>query len=119
VYAPDVVAEAILRCAERRVRDVTVGRSGRMLTLISMLAPRSADKYVERAMFRQQRDPERPVATGDSLYAPTRDGRTQGPYRGHVLQSSAYTQTMLSDVRRVLPYVAAGVALAAGIRRWS
>lgn len=119
VYSPDVVAEAILRCAETRVRDVTVGGGGRMLTLMSMLAPRSADKYMERAMFRQQRDPQRPVATEDSLYAPTRDGRTQGPYRGPVLQSSAYTRTMLSDVRRVLPYLAAGVALAAGMRRWS
>jgi len=119
VYSPDVVAEAILRCAETQVREVTVGGGGRMLTLISMLAPRSADKYMERAMFRQQRDPQRPVATEDSLYAPTRDGRTQGPYRGPVLQSSAYTRTMLSDVRRVLPYVAAGVAFAAGMRRWS
>ena len=32
VYAPEVVATTILKCAERPVRDVTVGGGGRMMT---------------------------------------------------------------------------------------
>jgi short-subunit dehydrogenase len=118
VYAPDVVADAILRCAEKRVREVTVGGGGRMMAVMGKLAPRTMDMYMEKTMFEQQQDPGRSRRTEDSLYRPKRDGRTQGPYSGHVMQSSAYTKTMLSDVTRVLPYVAAGVALAAGVRRW-
>jgi len=34
------------------------------------------------------------------------------------MKSSAYTRAALSDVTRALPFVAAGVALAAGVRRW-
>ena len=47
-----------------------------------------------------------------------RDGRTQGPYRGHVMKSSAYTRAVLSDVTRALPLLAAGVVFAAGARKF-
>jgi hypothetical protein len=73
---------------------------------------------MERAMFRQQQDPERSPDRPDSLFVPARDGLAHGPYSGHVMKSSAYTTAVMSDVARVLPYVAAGVALAAGVRRW-
>jgi short-subunit dehydrogenase len=121
VYDPDVVASAILRCAERPVREVTVGGGGRMLSAVGRVAPRTMDRYMESAMFRQQRDPARPAHRPDSLYEPTRDGLARGPYSGRVMKSSAYTSAALSDVTRALPFIvagAAGVALAAGARRW-
>jgi NAD(P)-dependent dehydrogenase (short-subunit alcohol dehydrogenase family) len=116
VYAPEVVAETILRCAEKRVREITVGGAGRMMTVMGMVAPRTTDIYMESAMFEQQKDPERPRRQAGSLYAPKDDGRTRGPYRGHVMQSSVYTRAMLSDVGRALPFIAAGLAIAAGVR---
>jgi short-subunit dehydrogenase len=116
VYAPEVVAEAILRCAEKRVREITVGGGGRMMTAASAIAPRLTDLYMERAMFEQQQDPNRPNHSAGSLYEPGTDGETEGPYRGHVMRSSVYTRAMLSDVGRALPFVAAGVALAAAAR---
>jgi short-subunit dehydrogenase len=118
VYDPDVVAEAILKCAERPMREITVGGGGRFLTAMGRVAPRTMDRYMERAMFRQQQDPERSPDRPDSLFVPARDGLAHGPYSGHVMKSSAYTTAVMSDVARVLPYVAAGVALAAGVRRW-
>ena len=118
VYEPDVVAEAILKCATRPVRQITVGGGGRVLTAVGMIAPRTMDAYMERTMFQQQQDPERLSHGPDNLYAPGRDARTTGPYRGRVMKSSAYTSAMLSDVTRALPFIAAGVALAAGVRRW-
>lgn len=118
VYDPDVVAEAILKCAERPMREITVGGGGRFLTAMGRIAPRTMDRYMERMMFDQQRDPERTADRPDSLFAPARDGLAHGPYSGHVMKSSAYTTAVMSDVARVLPYVAAGVALAAGVRRW-
>ena len=118
VYAPEVVARTILRCAEKPVRDITVGGGGRMMTLIGALAPRTTDRYFEHTMFEQQKDYEGRNRTMDSLYAPKRDGRTTGPYDGRVMQSSAYTRAAMSDVTRVLPWFAAAAVIAATVRRW-
>jgi short-subunit dehydrogenase len=117
VYDPELVAKAILRCAERPVRDLTVGGGGRMMSVVGRVAPRTMDRYMETIMFRQQRDPERPIGRNDSLYGPSRDGLARGPYSGRVKKSSVYTSAMMSDVTRLLPLLAAGVALAAGVRR--
>ena len=118
IYAPEVVAEAILHCAERPVRDIIVGGAGRVQVAMGHLAPRLTDAFMERAMFNQQKGHDRTHQAEGNLYRPQRDGRAHGPYRGHVMKSSAYTRAALSDVTRVLPFVAAGVALAAGVRRW-
>jgi short-subunit dehydrogenase len=117
VYAPEVVAEAILRCAERRMREITVGGGGRLLSAMGRVAPRSMDVYMERAMFEQQKDSSGQVQTQDSLYRPTRDGRASGPYEGHVMKSSMYTKAMMSDATRALPFLAAGALLVAGVKR--
>jgi short-subunit dehydrogenase len=117
IYAPDVVAEAILRCAEKRVREITVGGGGRATAVLGMVAPRTMDVYMERAMFSQQKDPSGAAQTRDSLYRPARDGETEGPYQGHVMRSSVYTRSMLSDVTRALPFIAAGAVLFAAKRR--
>jgi NAD(P)-dependent dehydrogenase (short-subunit alcohol dehydrogenase family) len=112
VYAPEVVAKAILRCAERRVREITVGGGGRMMSALGRLAPSTTDTLMERTMFRGQQDPRRPAQAVDSLYRPTRDGEASGPYEGHVMQSSLYTRAKLSNVTRALPFIAAGAVLA-------
>ena len=117
VYAPEVVAAAILKCAEKRIREITVGGGGKMLTVMGAIAPRTSDLYMERAMFAQQKTNNRSAHTDDSLYSPGHDGRAHGPYEGHEMQSSAYTKAVLSDVGRVLPFVAAGLAFAAVRRR--
>ena len=118
VYSPEVVAEAILRCAERPVRDIIVGGAGRMQVALGTIAPRLADVYMERVMFNQQKSYDRTQPREGNLDRPQRDGRAHGAYRGHVMRSSLYTKAALSDVARALPYVAAGAALAAGVRRW-
>jgi hypothetical protein len=77
------------------------------------------DAYMERAMFEQQKDSTGAVRTLDSLYHPTRDGESSGPYQGHVMKSSAYTSAMMmSPVTRALPLLAASALLAVGVRRW-
>ncbi len=118
VYAPEVVAEAILRCAEKPVRDVFVGGAGRIQAAIGHVAPRLADTWMERTMFKQQKTYDRSQPREGSLERPQRDGRAYGPYRGHVMRSSAYTKAALSDTMRVLPFVAAAAVFAAGVRRW-
>jgi short-subunit dehydrogenase len=118
VYAPEVVAEAILRCAEKPVRDVFVGGAGRMQVALGHVAPRVADAWMERSMFKKQKAYDRTQPREGSLERPQRDGRAYGPHRGHVMKSSAYTSAALSDTVRVLPFLAAGAVFIAGLRRW-
>jgi short-subunit dehydrogenase len=118
VYAPEVVADAILRCAERRVREITVGGGGRMMAVMGRMTPRTMDKYMEATMFEQQKDSTGTVISQDSLFEPKEDGHAEGPYPGHVMQSSVYTNAKLSNVTRMLPYIAAGAVLAVTVRRW-
>src|SRR3954468_24831824 len=118
LYAPEVVAEAILRCAEKPVRDVFVGGAGRMQVALGHVAPRITDAWMERSMFKNQKAYDRTQPREGSLDSPQRDGRAYGPHRGHVMKSSAYTKAALSDTGRVLPFIAAGAVLIAGVRRW-
>ena len=119
VYAPEVVARAILRCAERPVREVTVGAGGRIIAAMGRVAPRATDALMERTLFDQQKDKTGSVQSLDSLYRPTRDGLASGPYDGHVRQSSVYTNTVMSRLTRALPFIAAGAVLAARSARWN
>ena len=116
VYAPEVVARAILRCAERRVREITVGAGGRMIAAMGRFAPRTTDALIERTLFDQQKDKSGKIQSLDSLYRPTRDGLANGPYDGHVRRTSLYTKTTLSNVTRALPFIAVGAVLAASAR---
>jgi NAD(P)-dependent dehydrogenase (short-subunit alcohol dehydrogenase family) len=114
VYAPEVVARAICACAERPVRDITVGGGGRMIAALGVLAPRTTDAVMERTMFSQQKS-DRPNDERDALHGPGEAGRERGKYGGHVMESSAYTRAMLSDLGRALPLLALGAAVAAGV----
>jgi short-subunit dehydrogenase len=115
VYAPEAVARAILRCAERPTREIVIGGGGRMMTLAETIAPRLTDRYMERTMFREQQTDERAPAP-DSLYEPQADGRRRGPTSRYTMERSAYTSAALSDAARVLPFVAIGALVAATVR---
>jgi len=93
VYAPDLVAEAILHCAEHPERDLYVGGGGKALAAAGHYAPRLTDKMIEATMFDMQKsDRQKPPARPDSLYAPIDDGEERGGYPGHVAESSVYTK---------------------------
>ena len=115
VYAPEVVARAILRCAERPTRDITVGGAGRVMTAVGAVAPRLTDRYMESVMTRQSKKGE-PAHTPDALWQPQRDGRRRGPSERMTRRSSTYTRAALSDVGRVLPVLAVGALVAAAAR---
>jgi short-subunit dehydrogenase len=115
VYAPEVVARAILRCAERPTRDITVGGTGRLMTAMGTIAPRLTDLYQERTMFDQQKG-DGPPRPEDALYEPQQGGRRRGPTGRITLKRSAYTRAALSDMGRAIPAIAAGAILVAGLR---
>jgi NAD(P)-dependent dehydrogenase (short-subunit alcohol dehydrogenase family) len=116
VYAPEVVANAVLRAAEHPVRDITIGGGGRLLSAVGTALPRLTDFYMERSMFESQRSDVPAERREGNLYQPSgSEGKERGEYQGMVRRSSLYTRTALSPAKALL---AAGLGLAvfAGIR---
>ncbi|HEX2560340.1 SDR family oxidoreductase [Phenylobacterium sp.] len=90
VYAPEVVADAILYAAQRPVRNLTVGAGGRQMTLTAALAPSFADRLFGAVVPPLSRRKGEKPAT-DNLYAPSEDGRVATPhFRGR--KFSVYTE---------------------------
>jgi hypothetical protein len=116
VYAPEVVANAILRAAEHPVRDITIGGGGRLLSAMGMALPRLTDFYMERAMFSSQQSDVPAEQRPGNLYHPSgAEGRERGEYEGLVRHSSLYTQAALSPSKALLA-AGLGFAVFAGIR---
>jgi short-subunit dehydrogenase len=118
MYEPEVVAKAILKCAEKPVRDIVVGGAGRAQIFMGAVAPRLTDKLMEGPMWKQQKRYDMQHVRDGNLEHPQRDGRAHGVGQGHVMKSSAYTTAALSDVTRLLPLIAGAIAVAAGYRKW-
>jgi NAD(P)-dependent dehydrogenase (short-subunit alcohol dehydrogenase family) len=118
VYAPELVADAILSCAERPRRNVRVGGSAKMFTAIEKLAPSLGDRFKEATSFAEQHADE-PARDDDTLHAPRPgDGRVRGHYPGHVRKSSLYTTAALHPVPAlVAATLGVGLAIALGARR--
>jgi NAD(P)-dependent dehydrogenase (short-subunit alcohol dehydrogenase family) len=111
VYAPEVVAELILHCAQHPVRDAFAGGGGKATSLSGTVAPRLTDKVMEWTMVSGQHgdEPARPIEQ-NSLRKPSHDLRERGNYDGHVAESSLYTKASLHPV--ITGAIAAGVGLA-------
>ena len=114
VYAPEVVAEAILHCAEHPERDVFVGGGGKALSALGQYAPRLADKVTEIIVAPQQKTdrPARPLAD-NGLDKPAAELRERGQYEGHVAESSLYTKASLHPLVTGALLVGAGLAFGA------
>ncbi len=96
VYAPEVVARAILRCAEHPMRDVIVGGGGKVFSWMEKWIPGLTDKMMERTLPSAQMTRYRPDGQHENLFSPpAREGKSQGDYPGHVMKSSLYTSSVL------------------------
>lgn len=119
VYAPEVVANVILRCAERARRDVSVGGMGKVIGLTNA-APRLADKYMERTTFDSQlTDVPLADARRDNLHEPVEhDGGERGRnWNGRTAEHSVYTAAVLNPGKTLAIAAVAGLTLMGGARR--
>ncbi|HVR97978.1 MAG TPA: SDR family oxidoreductase [Thermoanaerobaculia bacterium] len=116
VYAPEVVAEAILECAQRPIRDVIPGGMGQVLSLSGRLAPRLTDKYMEKTLFKQQQTDELVNGRGDNLFQPVEtDGGERGQnWKGRTHKTSFYTKASLHPGKAALSALGLGAMLLAG-----
>jgi NAD(P)-dependent dehydrogenase (short-subunit alcohol dehydrogenase family) len=102
VYAPEVVADAILACASSPHRNLRVGGAAKMFTAIEKVAPALGDMMKERTAFDGQRT-DQAARDDDTLFAPRPDdGRVRGSYPGRVMKRSLYTTAALHPVRTLL-----------------
>ncbi len=95
VYAPEVVARAILNAAEHPQRDVYIGNA-KLLSKLAQNAPRLADwinrTFVYDAIQSGRPDRHPRGALHDSDVGAAGDGKASGNYPGMVLKRSLYTQ---------------------------
>jgi short-subunit dehydrogenase len=118
-YDPNVVARAILRAAERPLRDVTVGAKDGVMAALGGVAPRLTDKIMEAAFFDQQQT-DQPAGSDrrGALHAPDSNGATRtGDSDGYVMKTSLWTQMQTHPLVTVGAAAAAGAALAWSIAR--
>lgn len=116
IYAPEVVAETILYCAEHPKRDAYAGGASKAIAAGAKLMPRLFDRYMNATMFRQQRS-DRPSAPNrrDALYKPdpsTELRQRQGMSRT-VHERSLYTRASLRSSPLGAALVGGGALLAA------
>lgn len=93
IYAPELVADAILKCAVVPQRDVLVGGSGKMLSLLGQLSPGLGDFLLLKGkIFEQQTKNEPARKRPDSLYEPGFGGQERGEADTPVVPVSPYTR---------------------------
>lgn len=114
VYAPEVVARAILHCAEHRERDLIVGGGGKLISAMGQHAPGLADKAMSSEGFLSQLHEGEPTRDREgALYRPTFGLQERGQYSGHVRQRSLYTGASRRPLVTGAAFAAAGLVLAA------
>lgn len=120
VYAPEVVAEAILHCAEYPERDVFAGGGGKAISASGQYAPRLTDKAMEWTMNQMQQKTDRPARSRENgLYKASGHLNERGDYEGHTSESSLYTKASLRPLTTTAIMLGvAGLALAALWRPW-
>lgn len=117
IYAPAIVADAILHAAENVRRDIFVGGAAKLVSSTAQNTPRILDRLMKRFAFSQQRT--NIPARGDSvhsLYEPRSDLQERQGYPGHVCESSLYTRASMHPRVTMACLLGASVALMALLR---
>lgn len=110
LYAPDLVAEAILHCAENPVREFFVGEMAKIHSSMAHYTPRLGDKMNELLIDTMQNsgEPANPNHS-DGLFQTNSDLRERGEADRFVLEESLYQKAMIH------PFLTAGIVLGGGV----
>ena len=116
LFAPEVVAEAILHSAQHGPRDVFVGLAARLVSLGANRVPRTLDRLMRAFAFRQQQSGARARAgRHDALFQPRGPElqERQGGHRSRVHETSLYTFLATRGKPLVAPLCVATALVAA------
>jgi len=114
VYAPELVAEAILYCAENRTPEFFVGEMAKIHSTMTKFAPRSSEKVNELMIdsFQNSGEPAR-ANRPDGLYETNSNLRERGARDRWVVETSLYQKSQMHPVLTGALAVGAGLGLAA------
>src|SRR3712207_1944641 len=118
MYAPGVVAEAILYAAEKAPRDIVAGGAGKGMILGQRLSPRLMDALMLLGGFEsQQTDEPKPEDAPDGLFAPVEgQDRAEADFGGQTLSRSLTTWLDTHPVAKRGLVAGAALGVAAALR---
>ena len=110
VYAPEVVAEAVLACAVDPQREVIIGGSGRAMTWMQKFLPNVSDQIFSRAFTKLAFDRSHPRRTSEGgFYEAGTSGHMYGDQGDFMLKSSLYTSSQTRPAKTLATAAAVGV----------
>ena len=114
LYAPDLVAEAILHCAQNPVRDFFVGEAAALHSAMATYAPRLSDKMNE-AIIDAAQNSGKPAQSSrpDGLHETNSQLRERGDESRFTLEESAYQRAKIHPLLTGALAVGAGLGIAA------
>ncbi|WP_104204527.1 SDR family oxidoreductase [Billgrantia saliphila] len=112
LYEPDVVAKAILHCAEHPQRDLRVGGASKGIAMLGHLAPRLADRIMRRSMIPQQQSDQAPQNIG-GLHRPAPGVWQRAEFDHPVASRSRYTQASMHPALTATAIAGAVLGIAA------
>lgn len=114
MYSPELVAEAIIHCAQNQKRDFFIGGMAKMHSSMALNMPRISDKMMESGIDTMQNsgEPASP-ARSDGLYETNSDLREIGDPERYTREVSLYQNANLHPVIAGAVVVGGGIALGA------
>ena len=114
LYAPEVVAEAVVTAAEKPVREVIIGGSGRGMTWLQNYMPNIADQIFARAFPMMAIDRSRPPRKSEGGFDRAgSSGEMYGDQDTFMLKSSLYTAAQTRPAKTLATAAAVGVGAVA------
>jgi short-subunit dehydrogenase len=100
IYSPELAARTILHAAAVPERDLFVGGQAKLMSVLSQLLPRSMDRFMNAAMFKQQQtDIPSKRSRRDALHSPDarRELRQRVDLGSKIKESSPYTSFQMQS----------------------
>jgi short-subunit dehydrogenase len=117
VYHPELVAEAILRAAEKPVRDLFVGGAAKMIATMESASPGLTDAYMKATMFSGQKTGRPAESNRDSgLHHGSGEGMERGDHPGMVRTHSVYQEAVMHPLLAGMLGLGATLAVGALLR---
>jgi short-subunit dehydrogenase len=111
IYAPEIVAEVILHCAENPERDMYGGGAAKVHALEEKFVPRLVDRLMERSLIPKMKSGRPANRADDALHHPTTGLRQRGQSPGKRRESSLFVRASMHPTLSAL--LMGGGALAA------
>jgi hypothetical protein len=113
IFAPELVAEAILHCAQNPVRDFFVGETAKLQSSMAINTPRLSDMFKEKTIDSLQNSGEPAKPRGDGLYQPHSNLRERGSEDRFVMETSPYQKAQMHPLLTAGLVIGGGIALGA------